>query len=142
MSDVDAERDGDEHRVQGSLERAEDQGRHAEFRLVVVGSTRRLPHAFRAGVPLVPHRPEQRPEVHFGMRVVDPPPAHGPVLVGRVHPVGPRGEGEGGHRRHRALLAVDAGATGYPSAHLDFQPRARKPLAALTSHFPARIAPP
>ena len=65
----DGEGDREGERVEGGLDRAEDQGDEAHLRLEVVGGAGRLPHPLRLRVALVPDLSEDRPPRELRVRV-------------------------------------------------------------------------
>ncbi len=67
----DGERNREEQRVEGALERADEQRRQRELGLEVVGAAGRLPDVLGLLVALVPDLAEQRAPGDLGVRVVD-----------------------------------------------------------------------
>ena len=66
------DRGGEEHRIDGGLDRAEDQRHQAKLRLERF-MPRRFPGMHRVGIVFIPDPPEERPQRHLGIAGVERP---------------------------------------------------------------------
>ena len=105
------------------FKRAVDQRGETELRLEVVRAAGGLPHVRGAGVPLVPHLPEERRERDLGVRVVELPAPQLASLVECHETVGLGSEGDGPERIAAGRLQGQQGLAGRAEGDVETSPR-------------------